>query len=292
MSMIRRFLLSIFLGGCAVLASAQAPAPARGGQPAGRQHNGRRGGHARGGSNRPIFSSTWSIRSSSCSMCARARTPSPLRHRRAFSLVGAVLLRRILVTFVFGFLKRLAGTHRNDASTTKLFPALEAPAGAFVMVTGIFAALKVLKLYQSSDHYLDGGSTVGFSLVLFWGLLRGFDAVLDHAQEIALPAQPGSGRIHAVDQEDPGHAFRDLRRADGGAEPRLRREGPARRPRDRRPGVRPRGAGHAGEPVRLDCRGHRTSPSNWARPSRSARTRARSRTSACAPPSCGRPAAT
>ncbi len=103
----------------------------------------------------------------------------------ALFLIGAILLRRIVVTFVFGFLKKFAAKTETTLDD-KLFPALEDPAGAFVMVTGIFAALKVLKLSESSDHYLDAGSTVAFSLVIFWGLLRGFDAVLDHAQEVAV----------------------------------------------------------------------------------------------------------
>src|SRR5438105_11992726 len=73
----------------------------------------------------------------------------------------------------------------------KLFPAMEQPAAAFVMVTGIFAALKVLKLSESTDHYIAAGSTVAFSLVIFWGLLRAFNAVLDHAHEVALERQMG-----------------------------------------------------------------------------------------------------
>ena len=108
----------------------------------------------------------------------------------ALFLIGALLLRRVVVTFVFGFLKKFAAKTETTLDD-KLFPALEDPAGAFVMVTGIFAALKVLKLSASSDHYLDAGSTVAFSLVIFWGLLRGFDAVLDHMQEVAVSRNMG-----------------------------------------------------------------------------------------------------
>jgi len=108
----------------------------------------------------------------------------------ALFLVGAILLRRVVVTIVFGFLKKLA-SRTETTLDDKLFPALEGPAGTFVMVTGIFAALKVLKLSASSDHYLGAGSTVAFSLVLFWGLLRAFDALLSHAQEIALNRNMG-----------------------------------------------------------------------------------------------------
>ena len=108
----------------------------------------------------------------------------------ALFLVGALLLRRVVVTFVFGFLKKLAARTQTTLDD-KLFPALEGPAGAFVMVTGIFAALKVLKLSANSDHYLGAGSTVAFTLVMFWAFLRAFDALLSHAQEIALSRHMG-----------------------------------------------------------------------------------------------------
>jgi len=49
----------------------------------------------------------------------------------------------------------------------------------------------VLKLSENTDHYLAAGSTVAFSLVIFWGLLRAFNAILDHAHEIALERQMG-----------------------------------------------------------------------------------------------------
>ena len=108
----------------------------------------------------------------------------------ALFLVGAILLRRVVVTFVFGFLKKLASRTQTTLDD-KLFPALEGPAGTFVMITGIFAALKVLKLSASSDQYLGAGSTVAFSLVMFWAFLRAFDALLSHVQEIALSRNMG-----------------------------------------------------------------------------------------------------
>ncbi len=108
----------------------------------------------------------------------------------ALFLVGAVLLRRFVTTFIFNQLKKLAAKTTTTLDD-KLFPALEGPVAAFVMVTGIFAALKVLKLSETADRSIGHGSTVAFSLVIFWGLLRAFDAVLDHAHEIAKARQMG-----------------------------------------------------------------------------------------------------
>jgi len=108
----------------------------------------------------------------------------------ALFLVGAVLLRRVVTNIIFNYLKKLAAKTETTLDD-KLFPAMEQPAATFVMVTGIFAALKVLKLSENTDHYLAAGSTVAFSLVIFWGLLRAFNAILDHAHEIALERQMG-----------------------------------------------------------------------------------------------------
>jgi MscS family membrane protein len=105
-------------------------------------------------------------------------------------LVAALLARRIVTGIVFVQLKKLAAKTETTLDD-KLFPALEAPAAALVMVTGIFAALKVLKLSEQSDAYINNGSTVAFSLVIFWGLWRALGALLDHGHEVAL--QKGLG---------------------------------------------------------------------------------------------------
>ena len=106
----------------------------------------------------------------------------------AFFLVGAFLLRRVVASFVFGMLKKIASRTKTTLDD-RLFSSLEGPVTTFIMLTGIFAALKVLKLSASTDKMVGYGSTVAFSLVLFWGLLRAFDALLDHAQEFALKKQ-------------------------------------------------------------------------------------------------------
>ncbi|MDB6094912.1 MAG: MscS Mechanosensitive ion channel [Verrucomicrobia bacterium] len=105
-------------------------------------------------------------------------------------IVGALLLRRVVTGIIFRQLKRFA-SRTETTLDDKLFPALEAPVATFVMLVGIFAALKVLKLSETSDEALGYGSTVAFSLVLFWGLLRAFNALLDHAHEVALQKQMG-----------------------------------------------------------------------------------------------------
>ncbi len=105
-------------------------------------------------------------------------------------LVGALLLRRVVTGIIFKRLKKLAAKTETTLDD-KLFPALEAPVATFVMLVGIFAAFKVLKLSATADQAVGYGSTVAFSLVLFWGLLRAFNAVLDHAHEIAVQKQLG-----------------------------------------------------------------------------------------------------
>ncbi|MCX6951811.1 MAG: mechanosensitive ion channel family protein [Verrucomicrobia bacterium] len=108
----------------------------------------------------------------------------------AMFLVCAILLRRFVTTFIFNQLKKLAAKTETTLDD-KLFPAMESPVATFVMVTGIFAALKVLKLSETADRAISAGSTVAFSLVIFWGLLRAFDAIIDHAAEIAREKQMG-----------------------------------------------------------------------------------------------------
>ncbi|MSU23944.1 MAG: mechanosensitive ion channel family protein [Opitutus sp.] len=99
-------------------------------------------------------------------------------------LVGAILLRQFVTTIIFNQLKKLAAKTETTLDD-KLFPAMEAPVATFVMVAGIFSALKVLKLSETADAAIGHGSTVAFSLVIFWGLLRAFNAILDHVHEIA-----------------------------------------------------------------------------------------------------------
>ncbi|HVZ64088.1 MAG TPA: mechanosensitive ion channel family protein [Lacunisphaera sp.] len=105
-------------------------------------------------------------------------------------LAAAILLRRVVTNIIFNQLKRLAAKTKTTLDD-KLFPAMEAPVATFIMLFGIFAALKVLKFSEVNDRAIGYGSTVAFSLVLFWGLLRALDALLDHAHEVARERQMG-----------------------------------------------------------------------------------------------------
>lgn len=99
-------------------------------------------------------------------------------------LVLALLARHAITKLLFALLRRFA-TRTKTTFDDKLFQALETPVATLVMVAGIVAALKVLKLSEASDNALRLGSTVAFSLVVFWMLLRVFGALLDHAHEVA-----------------------------------------------------------------------------------------------------------
>ncbi|AOS44447.1 Low conductance mechanosensitive channel YnaI [Lacunisphaera limnophila] len=96
----------------------------------------------------------------------------------------AYVLRKVVTTFIFGFFKRLA-SRTTTTLDDKLFPALEGPVKASIVVVGTMLSLKVLKLSPTADQTLGYTYTAAFSLVLFWGFLRAFDTVLDHLQEVA-----------------------------------------------------------------------------------------------------------
>ena len=103
----------------------------------------------------------------------------------AFSLLAAaLLLRRVVTGILFGVLRKIAAKTRSTLDD-KMFPALEPPVATFIALVGIFAALAVLKLSDATDTAINYGSTVAFSLVIFWGLLRALGALLDHAQEVS-----------------------------------------------------------------------------------------------------------
>jgi len=106
-----------------------------------------------------------------------------------FAIAGTLLLvfyalRRVVTTWLFGFLKIFAARTKTTFDD-KLFPALEGPVAAFIALLGLFAALKVLKLPLSGDNVLRVAMTVAFTLCFFWGLIRALSAFLDHLGELA-----------------------------------------------------------------------------------------------------------
>lgn len=99
-------------------------------------------------------------------------------------LIIALLARKIVTGIVFALLRKVAAKTKTTFDD-KLFPSLEAPVAALIMVIGIFAALKVLKLSEAADTYIGNGSRVAFSLTIFWALWRILGALLDHGHDLA-----------------------------------------------------------------------------------------------------------
>ena len=102
----------------------------------------------------------------------------------------AYVLRRIVTTWIFAFFRRLA-SRTETTLDDKLFPALEGPVKALIVVIGTVLSLKVLKFSEAADETLGYAYTVAFSLVIFWGAIRAFDTVLDHLHEVARDKQLG-----------------------------------------------------------------------------------------------------
>lgn len=108
----------------------------------------------------------------------------------ALLLIAAFLLRRVVTVFIFGFLRKLSARTKTTLDD-KLFPAIEEPVSALIVVTGIMSALKVLKLSAAGDEALGYATTVAYSLVLFWLFFQSLSALLDHLQEAASTRQMG-----------------------------------------------------------------------------------------------------
>jgi MscS family membrane protein len=105
-------------------------------------------------------------------------------------LVVVLLARRIVTLLLFPFLAKLTARTKWTFDD-RLLPAMEPPISAFIMIVGIFASLKVLKLSPAADQAISYGSRVAFSLVVFWGLWRALSAVLDYGTEIATARKLG-----------------------------------------------------------------------------------------------------
>ncbi|MDP2138133.1 MAG: mechanosensitive ion channel family protein [Candidatus Didemnitutus sp.] len=100
----------------------------------------------------------------------------------------AYVLRRVVTTLLFHGFKRIAARTATTLDD-KLFPALEGPVNALIIVVGTVASIKVLKLSETADQTLSYAYTMAFSFVIFWGFLRTFNTILDHMQEVAKKKQ-------------------------------------------------------------------------------------------------------
>jgi MscS family membrane protein len=108
-------------------------------------------------------------------------------------LVTAILLRKVITHVIFAWLKRLAAKTTTTLDD-KLFPALETPVAWLVFVFLTFAGLRVLVLPAWTEAWIGYGFDVAWVAVLFWGLLRALNAVVDHLNEIG--DQRGLGLQH------------------------------------------------------------------------------------------------
>ena len=90
--------------------------------------------------------------------------------------LAAILLRRVVTHIIFRGLKKLSEKTETTLDD-KLYPALEQPVAAFIMVLGIFGALTVLQLSPAVDALISHGAIIAILAVLFWGLLRAGGAV-------------------------------------------------------------------------------------------------------------------
>ena len=106
----------------------------------------------------------------------------------ALFLVGALLLRRVVTNIIFNQLKKLVAK-TGTTLDQRLLPSLQAPVSTFIMLAGIFCALRVLKFSEVNDRAISYGATVAFSLNLFWALWCALDALLDHAHAVARQKQ-------------------------------------------------------------------------------------------------------
>jgi MscS family membrane protein len=105
-------------------------------------------------------------------------------------IIFAFLLRKAVTVFIFGFFRKLAARTKTTLDD-QLFPALQDPVAALIVVTGIMSALKVLKLSPTGDDALGYAMTVAYSLTLFWLFLRAIGTILDHLQVVAKDRQLG-----------------------------------------------------------------------------------------------------
>ena len=99
-------------------------------------------------------------------------------------VVATMLLRRFVTSIIFNRLKKLAEKTETTLDD-KLFPALEEPVAALVLVLGVFAALTALQLSEPVDHLIAVTAMVAMLAVILWGFINAGGAILTHFEEIA-----------------------------------------------------------------------------------------------------------
>lgn len=98
--------------------------------------------------------------------------------------VLAWVLRKFVTTALFSVLKHFASKTETTLDD-KLFPALEEPVKTMVFALGSFAAFKVLKLSETVDITVLYVFKIFIPAILFWGIIRALEAVIDHFGEVA-----------------------------------------------------------------------------------------------------------
>lgn len=99
-------------------------------------------------------------------------------------MLAAWLLRTFICTTVFKTLKVFASKTETTLDD-KLFPALEGPTKGLIFVVGTLMAFKVLKLAPQVDSAVGIAYKIAFPAVIFWGVIRALDAIVEHLGEVA-----------------------------------------------------------------------------------------------------------
>lgn len=112
----------------------------------------------------------------------------------SFGIVLLTLfLRGVLTRIIFANLKRLAAKTRWEHDD-RLLEALERPASSFLLVLGIFLATVVLPLGEEWGGLINTVFRGGSILIIFWGLFRMADVLVDVLSHLSTKAGTDSFR--------------------------------------------------------------------------------------------------
>jgi MscS family membrane protein len=112
----------------------------------------------------------------------------------SFGIVLLTLfLRGVLTRIIFANLKRLAARTRWEHDD-RLLEALERPASTFLLVLGIFLAMVVLPLGEEWGGLIQTVFRGGSILIIFWGLFRMADVLVDVLSHLSAKAGTDSFR--------------------------------------------------------------------------------------------------